>query len=401
MLIASRTRQVDAPGYWLFNGAREFACLFILMLVVAFPAQSQGRRVALVVGNGNYSVESRLANPVNDAELIARTLRGLGFVVEQRANLPKREMELTISRFVKESSGAESAVFYYAGHGAQPSTGGRNFLLPVDAKVDGDDALETDGIDAAMIVRKLERADSPARIRLIILDACRNSLLNSKRRGAMRGLSRMHPEDDYTLVAFSTNEGSVADDGNGRNSPYTQALARYLAKAAEVPVRRIFEEVAEAVRTESKGKQRPRTDGDLPSTVLLGGLKQQGQQWREGLVWSWPGSNEIISGFDADRHRGLSLGGKLGQPVLAAADGVVIQSGAQIQGYGNLVLIKHNDLYISAYAHNDKLLVKEGARVQRGQKIATLGTTETASAKLYFEIRKDAVPVDPLAYLPR
>ena len=242
-----------------------------VLLALCAPAQAQ-KSMALVIGNGNYLHESKLANPVNDAQLIARTLRGLGFTVEEKNNLAKRDMELAIARFVRESAGADAAVLYYAGHGSQPLNGGRNFLLPVDAKVEGDDTLNTDGIAADFIVEQLERSANPAKLRLVVLDACRNNRLAGKARSGVRGLGRPAPSDDYTLIAFSTNDQSVALDGSGAHSPYAQALAGHLARARELPVRRIFELTASDVRAATSQKQRPRTYGDLDSRTLLSGV---------------------------------------------------------------------------------------------------------------------------------
>jgi len=236
-------------------------------------AQAAERRVALVIGNSDYAAESKLPNPANDAQLIARTLKSQGFAVDVKIDLPKRAMELAIAAFVRQSAGADSAVLYYAGHGAQPSRGGRNYLLPVDARVEGDDTLETDGIAADRIVEQMERSDNPARIRLVVLDACRNNRLAGRTRSGVRGLSRMSPGDDFTLIAFSANDQEVAQDGPGANSPYAQALSKHLAKANELPLRRIFEMTAADVRAATNQQQKPRTYGDLDSRMLLDGTQ--------------------------------------------------------------------------------------------------------------------------------
>jgi formylglycine-generating enzyme required for sulfatase activity len=240
----------------------------LFTLAAALPAWAQ-KRVALVIGNGAYTHESRLPNPTNDARLMARTLRGLGFEVEEKLNLPKREMSLALARFVRESSGADTAVLYYAGHGMQPVNGGRNYLLPVDANIDSDDALGADAIPADQVVEQLERQSNPAKLRVVVLDACRNNRQGSRARNAARGLSVMRPADDYTLIAFATNDQDVALDGNGANSPYAEALSRHLARARELPLRRVFELTATDVRQATNQKQRPRTYGDLDSRVGL------------------------------------------------------------------------------------------------------------------------------------
>ena len=245
--------------------------VLVAWLVLCSPDVWAQRRLALVIGNSAYGTENKLANPVNDARLMARTLRDLGFAVELKTDLGKRDMELSIARFTRESSGADSAVLYYAGHGAQLVGGGRNYLLPVDARIDDDDTLQTDGIPADRIVEQLERGPNPAKLRLVILDACRNNSLAGKARSGVRGLARMTPSQDYTLIAFSTNDQDVALDGSGDHSPYTRSLSRHLSRARELPLRRIFELTATDVREQTGNQQRPRTYGDLDSRVMLDG----------------------------------------------------------------------------------------------------------------------------------
>lgn len=117
------------------------------------------------------------------------------------------------------------------------------------------------------------------------------------------------------------------------------------------------------------------------------------------LVLAWPAQGPVLNGFDEIRNKGLDIGGKAGDPVLAAADGQVVYAGAGLRGYGNLVIIKHNNNYLTAYAHNQKLLVKEDQRVKRGEKIAEMGSTDTDRVKLHFEVRRQGKPVDPSRFL--
>ena len=117
------------------------------------------------------------------------------------------------------------------------------------------------------------------------------------------------------------------------------------------------------------------------------------------IEWIWPAKGKVLEGF-SESSKGVDIAGKLGQPVLAAAAGKVVYSGAGLRGYGNLIIVKHNDTYLSAYAHNSKLLVKEGQAVTRGQKIAEMGNSDTELVKLHFEIRMHGKPVDPLKHLP-
>jgi lipoprotein NlpD len=120
------------------------------------------------------------------------------------------------------------------------------------------------------------------------------------------------------------------------------------------------------------------------------------------IAWSWPVKGEVLETFQGNvgLNKGIDIRGKLGEPVLAAADGEVVYSGSGLRGYGKLVIVKHNDQFLSAYAHNRVLVVAEGDKVKAGQKIAEVGFSGTNTAKLHFEIRLDGKPVDPLGYLP-
>ncbi len=121
----------------------------------------------------------------------------------------------------------------------------------------------------------------------------------------------------------------------------------------------------------------------------------------EGVAWGWPASGKVVSTFnDSANLKGIGIAGKLGQPVLASAPGRVIFSGTGIRGFGKLIVIKHNDTFLSVYAHNHELLVKEGQSVTKGQRIAEMGSTDTDQVKLHFEIRRFGKPVDPVKLLP-
>jgi lipoprotein NlpD len=123
----------------------------------------------------------------------------------------------------------------------------------------------------------------------------------------------------------------------------------------------------------------------------------------DDVAWAWPtaGAPAVLAGFDEARNKGLDIGGKAGDPVLASADGRVVYAGAGLRGYGNLIILKHNNTYLTAYAHNQALLVKEDQAVRKGQKIAEMGNSDADRVKLHFEIRRQGKPVDPTKYLPR
>ena len=119
------------------------------------------------------------------------------------------------------------------------------------------------------------------------------------------------------------------------------------------------------------------------------------------MTWAWPASGKVIRAFgDGANQRGISIAGKLGQPVHASASGRVIFSGTGIRGFGKLIVIKHNSTFLSVYAHNNNLLVKEGQNVAKGQKIAEMGSTDADQVRLHFEIRRFGKPVDPMKLLP-
>nr|WP_313474263.1 peptidoglycan DD-metalloendopeptidase family protein [Stutzerimonas kunmingensis] len=124
---------------------------------------------------------------------------------------------------------------------------------------------------------------------------------------------------------------------------------------------------------------------------------------RSASGWAWPANGTIIGRFSSNGslNKGIDIAGDLGQPVLAASDGTVVYAGSGLRGYGELVIIKHSDTYVSAYGHNRRLLVQEGQQVKAGQSIAEMGSTGTDRVKLHFEIRRLGKPVDPLQYLPR
>ncbi len=118
------------------------------------------------------------------------------------------------------------------------------------------------------------------------------------------------------------------------------------------------------------------------------------------VAWIWPSNGAVLAGFDEVKNKGLDIGGTAGDPVLAAADGRVVYVGAGLRGYGHLIILKHNNTYLTAYAHNQTLLIKEDQSVRKGQKIAEMGNSDADRVKLHFEVRRQGKPVDPARYLP-
>ena len=137
-------------------------------------------------------------------------------------------------------------------------------------------------------------------------------------------------------------------------------------------------------------------NGKANDSVKPGASQADGEE----LSFSWPVNGALLERFDETRNKGIDLAGKAGDPVLAAADGRVVYAGAGLRGYGNLVILKHNNTYLTAYAHNQTLLVKEDQNVRQGQKIAEMGSSDSDRVKLHFELRRQGKPVDPLKFLP-
>lgn len=120
----------------------------------------------------------------------------------------------------------------------------------------------------------------------------------------------------------------------------------------------------------------------------------------DDIDWIWPTNGAVLAGFDEVKNKGIDIGGVTGDPVVAAADGRVVYVGAGLRGYGNLIILKHNNTYLTAYAHNKTLLIKEDQAVRKGQKIAEMGSSDTDRVKLHFEVRRQGKPVDPAKFLP-
>lgn len=159
------------------------------------------------------------------------------------------------------------------------------------------------------------------------------------------------------------------------------------------PAENKVEEIKPSEKTAAEPK--PQQPTDAKSEVLAKYYQS------ESVEWAWPHQGKIINGFNEATNKGIDIGGKIGQSIYAAAPGKVIYSGSDLRGYGKLVIIKHNALYLSVYAHNSVISVKEGQIVTRGQKIAEMGNSESPNVKLHFEIRRQGRSVDPKLYLPQ
>ncbi len=243
------------------------------------PAIGKERRVALVIGNERYRSADALRNPVNDAKAVAATLRRLGFdIVEEASDVGRTSLLQLLEKFSREAASADWAVVFYSGHGLQIDR--TSYLVPVDARVDGQQSLDRDLVTLDAVLHHMAKARV---LRLVILDACRdNPLLRRISSTAtpsstlVRGLSRADTTAG-TLVAYAAREGQVADDGRGLHSPYTQALLSHLEEPG-VDVEHMLRKVRDAVMQTTRdrewrdpkllGPQQPYTTGSLPSAPL-------------------------------------------------------------------------------------------------------------------------------------
>ena len=142
------------------------------------------------------------------------------------------------------------------------------------------------------------------------------------------------------------------------------------------------------------------TPAPTPTPLPLASPATASRDGDDDVNWAWPANGSVVTGFDEGRSKGLAIAGRAGDPVLASADGRVVYAGSGLRGYGNLVILKHNNTYLTAYAHNQTLLVKEDQSVRKGQKIAEMGSTDAERVQLHFEIRKQGKPIDPAKLLP-
>ena len=249
-----------------------FASLTALPSIGALAAEVSGARIALVVGNGAYTGDlAALRNPVNDARLMARTLRGVGFAVTLVENADEQALEDAVVAFggdLRRSGDGGAALFYYAGHGVQSD--GANYLIPVDAQVELEQHLKTRTVPATLVLEEME--DAPTALNIVVLDACRNNPYSASGRsvGGSRGLARMDTPPGSFFLAYSAAAGQVAADGDGANSVYTGALAVAMAQPG-LELEEVFKQASRKVKAQTGGTQVP---------------------WREG---SWDGAFHFVS----------------------------------------------------------------------------------------------------------
>jgi uncharacterized caspase-like protein len=239
--------------------ARILLALFATCAFLVLPAAAE-KRVALVVGNSAYKEVSKLPNPGNDANDIASALKASGFDVVLGIDVDKRDFDSRVRSFTQLLESADVAVFFYAGHGLQ--VGGRNYLIPVDAKLQSERELDFDAVSLDFILKQMElgRAD---KTNIVFLDACRdnpfagNLARSMGTRSASIGKGLAQAETGVgTFIAYSTQPGNVAVDGAGRNSPFTGALSKYI-KESNHNLTSVMIDVRKDVLAATGGKQVP------------------------------------------------------------------------------------------------------------------------------------------------
>lgn len=238
-------------------------CFCTLLLTLAVPGAMASKRVALIVGNSTYEHAGRLGNPSNDARAIASALERLGFdTVILKEDMDYRSLRLTLKDFSRDASAAALAIIYFAGHGIEVA--GQNYLIPTDAKLAEASDVDYEAIPLSSVLGAVEGAKQ---LRLVILDACRDNPFQSRMSGRSstrsigRGLARVEPQGNM-LVAFAAKEGTVALDGGGTNSPFTEALLAHL-EIEGLEIGFLFRKVRDSVMEATGSRQEPFIYGSL------------------------------------------------------------------------------------------------------------------------------------------
>ena len=208
------------------------------------------QRIALVIGNDGYET-APLRNPGNDARTMARTLRELGFEVTEKLNLNQKEMKQEIFNFGQRLLKGGVGLFYYAGHGMQVN--GRNFLVPIGARVEHERQIEFEGVDVASVLAEMEYARN--RLNIVILDACRDNPFARSFRSGAQGLASINAPTG-TLIAYATAPGAVANDGPADHGVYTGELVKVM-RTPGLKIEDVFKQVRSSVREATLGKQIP------------------------------------------------------------------------------------------------------------------------------------------------
>lgn len=266
MALSDTTRPGTArTGNSLLSLAVSALAALCMCMGVADMACAADKRVALVIGNSDYKNVSQLPNPSRDADAIGALLKKAGFdVVEARTNLSGSDMRRLIRDFSDKVTDADIAVVFYAGHGIEVD--GNNYLLPIDTRLERDIDVEDEAVSLERVVRIIEPAK---KLRLVILDACRDNPFTKTMKRSLStrsvgpgGLAKVEPTSPNTLIAYAAKANSTAADGDGANSPFTTALLKQLAVPGQ-DVRRSFGFVRDAVMKATGNRQEPYVYGSL------------------------------------------------------------------------------------------------------------------------------------------
>jgi Caspase domain/Glucodextranase, domain B len=237
-------------GSLTFNVNRQSEVVNNPVAINDNPVITNEKRLALVIGNSNYSAGLTLKNPANDADLMSETLRNLGFEVIKRIDANKQSMEQAVRDFSKQLPYCNVALFYFAGHGVQVD--GINYLIPTDAKLNDKNDCKFEAIPVNFVVEEFEKY--PNNVNIVILDACRSNPFRSWARGGEGGFRAINPTSG-TIISFATSEGSTASDGSGKNGLFTEELVKQMT--IPQPIESVFKKTRVQVQKLSKGAQSP------------------------------------------------------------------------------------------------------------------------------------------------
>lgn len=254
------------------NFYQIIAFLFIISLsslsfaerALSIENQSDNKRIALVIGNGNYR-SSPLKNPINDASAMGDILKKNGFDVIIKLDANQRQMEQAINQFGKKLNAGGVGFFYYAGHGIQID--GRNYLIPIDVSIESESDVKYESIDAGRVLGKMHDAENS--LNIIVMDACRNNPFSRSFRSSEKGLAKMDAPTG-SILAYATSPGSVAADGgsNESNGLYTKYLLKYLSQP-HLKIEDVFKKVRIAVVEDSDKKQVPWESSSLIGNFIF------------------------------------------------------------------------------------------------------------------------------------
>ncbi len=284
--------------------------LLMLCAITLTFAQTNEKKIALVIGNANYQHGGKLKNPVNDANLMAKTLQDKGFTVIKKTDASLAQMQMATVNFTKKIKDYDVALFYYAGHGVQVN--GNNYLVPVDANLDDKEmvsyvTLNINDVNGAFN----QNTDN---INIMILDACRNDPFASWERGGERGFKKIDNSASGTIIAFATQPGATAADGDYGNGLYTSKLVEQIKKPQDIE--NVFKQTRIAVNEASGGKQVPQEWSSLMGDFYFTGkgkkvVDPDESSWGDEEVVYTYGNIEIHTEFTGDFYLDGTYKGKL------------------------------------------------------------------------------------------